>query len=561
MAISAKFYKFDKRINSTKRPTNSNTHINLTVELKDTTNLFTPALVISADVFMSGSIITNPMQYTYCYIADFNRYYFIRSWSWILGRWECSLEVDTLASFKTEIGNSTCFVLRSSAQANGDIVDTKYPTVVRDLNGVKQWSTSVHPWSTDLHTATLAKGFYRISIANYDSSAVGGVSHYAMAPSAMNNFMNKLFSAPTWMGNTDTSISQDLQKMLINPMQYITSIMWIPYGLSNYSAGLITTIPFGWWSVPITDFAFRIDTSNCVLTVPTINFPSPAHPQYDASKRRWVHLSPYTTGAVYIPPFGYIPLDMSKVYDCDAIQASMRIDVMTGRGTLYLTAVKTVGGVTTDAGVIYTDVAQVGVPMTITQMALDWSTLTGTSTWTASAGAALADGALQAVSNAGNGNGGLLSTVKNAWNNLTDWGAGKLADIGGRLGLLSSADVTRVHEATDTGAQAVTSLAGSVKSKAASIGSTALAASGTCKTSGSSGGFAALQEQFYVQYFYEMITGVDDTHNGYPLCAAVLIKNLSGFILCGNTDDFTAGCTATERQVICGLMEAGFYYE
>ena len=135
MAITAYFYQFDKKVNSTKTPsTMIPGDIGLTVELKDVTNLYTPSLVISADVFTDGQgNIKNPMKYGYCYLPDFERYYFVRSWSWIVGRWECALEVDVMASFKTEIGNTTAFVLRAASQYDADIIDTKYPTSCRIL--------------------------------------------------------------------------------------------------------------------------------------------------------------------------------------------------------------------------------------------------------------------------------------------------------------------------------------------------------------------------------------------------------------------------------------------
>jgi hypothetical protein len=63
MAITATFCKNDKKINSTRQPIASADDITLQVELKDVTNLFTPSLRISADVFTDGlGNIVNPMR-------------------------------------------------------------------------------------------------------------------------------------------------------------------------------------------------------------------------------------------------------------------------------------------------------------------------------------------------------------------------------------------------------------------------------------------------------------------------------------------------------------------
>ena len=129
MAISANFFKNNKRVNSTKLPAYGAGTFGTQIELKDYTNLFTPSLILSRDKFHdANNNPVNPMEWNYCYIPDFNRYYYVRSWSWVLGRWECDLEVDVLASFKDEIGDTTTYVLRSYSQCDNRIIDTKYAT-------------------------------------------------------------------------------------------------------------------------------------------------------------------------------------------------------------------------------------------------------------------------------------------------------------------------------------------------------------------------------------------------------------------------------------------------
>lgn len=572
MAISAVFCKNNKKINSTKLPVAAADDIALDVELKSVTNLFTPTLIISTDVFMSGGSVVNPMQYNYCHLPDFNRYYFIRSWSWVSGRWECSLEVDVLASFKTEIGETSALVLRTASNIgwNGDIIDTKYPTCIKGLNGDKRFSPHAHPWSVNIKNASMSEGFYRVSISNNDASAVGGVSHYAFSAAAMQELMNKLFSSPSWMNITDANISQDLQKMMFDPMQYIVSCIWIPYGYS-FTAG-VTSVPIGWWSITLSNTVYRIDASNSLITVPTIQFPRPNHPNYDASKRRWVHLSPYTTCALYFPPFGYIPLDMSKMYECTGVQCSVNIDVITGRGTLFVTAYNTFPDppFVVDNGVIYTDVAQVGVPISLTQMSVDWNALSSASTWAASAGISLAVGGLQEGLN--NLSSGLVNGAKTLFSKVNDLldkysptrdAKRALTRIVDRVQWTASvmADDPSLWSPPSASSGGETSLLSSIKEIAGDIGSTALAASGTCQSSGSSGGFASLVEPLFIEYFYQTLVGIDDVHNGIPCGVIVQIKRLSGFVLCGNTDEFTANCTQAERQAVRALMEAGFYYE
>ena len=574
MSIQAKFYKNNKRVNSTKIPTMSTGDFAVTVELKEVTNLFTPTLIITRDVFHdSQDNLINPMAYNYVYLADFGRYYFVRSWSWVLGRWECALEVDVMASFKTEIGNTNAFILRAASQYDADIIDTKYPTTSNEAGSLQEQSFfgNTTPWNTDIKNAAIQSGFYVISVVNDDISAIGGVSYYALSAPVMQELMNKLFAAPTWMNITDANISADLQKMLFNPMQYITSVMWIPRGLDTTGMTSTNTLPLGWWSLTLTGGFYRLNVANTAIEF-TMTCSMKYHPQYDASKRRWLQLSPYTMAALYMPPFGFIPLDTTKLYRCSDIVVRVRIDVITGRGTLFISNKYKLGGVTYDGGVIYTTVSQVGVPMSIAQMAVSWDMLSSASTWVMASGVALAAGGLQ--DSMKDLKSGLVTGVRNLLGSAgmenSEVGSAFASGISKAqmLGVMSRNVSPAMREigaglqrGLEHAADNQPSILSSLKEIAADIGSTALAAAGTCSSSGSTGGFACLQEKPFVQFYFMMIAGVDDTHNGIPLCRSTLIKNLSGFILCGNTDDFTANCTPAERQAVRGIMEAGFYYE
>lgn len=572
MAISATFYKdFIKKLNSTKIPgPGFYTEVQLDVELKDVTNLYTPALVISSDTFTLGGQIVNPMRYTYCYIPDFERYYFVRSWSWILGRWECSLEVDTLASFKTQIGNAGLYVLRSTSAYDPDIVDTKYPIKAQGADTIyqaKSYGSVYNVWNTNIYGGSVTDGFFRVSIVNNDSSAIGAVSHYAISGTVMAELMNKLYSSPTWANITDANISIDLQKMLLNPMQYITSVIWIPTGFDTAGKTPINTIPYGWWSLTLTGSVYRIGVGDMASTI-SQSIPVVHHPQYDQYKH-WLQLSPYTTAALYFTPFGFIPIDTSKIYDATHIDLEVRVDVITGKGTLIMSSHKTVGGTTTYGGVFYTTTAQVGVPMTIAQMAVDTSLLGQASTYIGAAGLSLAAGGLQdSLKDLKNG---LIAGARdlfgaNRTNDLSGAMSGALKKIQTAAGAYQQGGIAAeimagIQRAQDYASENKPSLLSTLKDIAADIGSSVMAVAGTCQSAGSSGGFAALSEMLFVQWYFQRIVNQDPTHYGYPLCRNEQIKNLSGFVLCQNGDDLGVVCTPTERQAICAFMEAGFYYE
>lgn len=71
------------------------------INLKDRTEIINPAIILNDKGTM------NFKECNYCYLADFQRYYFIRSLDNVNSHiWSLSLECDVLESFKDDILNS-----------------------------------------------------------------------------------------------------------------------------------------------------------------------------------------------------------------------------------------------------------------------------------------------------------------------------------------------------------------------------------------------------------------------------------------------------------------------
>lgn len=112
--MNVKFYTFSKRVNSTARPTGGTDY---TVILKEPSSVISPRL----DLIWTGT--GSPTAFNYAYIGDFGRYYWVTNWEYQNRKWTASLSVDVLASWKTEIGNSAKYVLRSAADSDPNIID------------------------------------------------------------------------------------------------------------------------------------------------------------------------------------------------------------------------------------------------------------------------------------------------------------------------------------------------------------------------------------------------------------------------------------------------------
>ena len=124
--MTIEFWNFSKKRNSTKQP-EAGSGIQYTgCELKEDTSILAPVIRIRVAA-MPVPTVAPVNTFTYCYIAKFNRYYFISDWVYSPGFWEGHLQLDVLASHKTEIGATSAYIERSASAYDGEIIDKLYP--------------------------------------------------------------------------------------------------------------------------------------------------------------------------------------------------------------------------------------------------------------------------------------------------------------------------------------------------------------------------------------------------------------------------------------------------
>ena len=180
MAITVKLYSFTKRENSTKRPTSAGTDYSCI--LIDDTSLMNPVFKLE--------IGSNPIGKNYCYVSDFNRYYFITDITSSQNFWYISCKCDVLASFKTEIGSQSHYVLRSASASDGLISDTIYPTTVETAAYQDYVDTG---YSDPL--AYSGGNCYVLGIVGYKDDVVsqfGALRYYVFNPLALKLFLQYL---------------------------------------------------------------------------------------------------------------------------------------------------------------------------------------------------------------------------------------------------------------------------------------------------------------------------------------------------------------------------------
>jgi len=312
MSMTAKFYTFSKRENSTKQPTGGAQY---NILLKDDCSITNPVITLSGP---------NPRQYNYAYIQDFGRYYFVNDWVCNHnGLWTAHLSVDVLATYKTEIGASTEYVLRSASQFDGDIIDSLYPT--------KPAITSTH--STPVQPFTAGTMRFIVGIINDVSTAkIGALTYYVLTSLQFGALLNFMFGNADYAAWIDPSTGQVVDdsyaKAQFNPIQYITECFAIPYVPQDAISGV--PLHFGWY-IPVvsgtTLAAPAIDPSHMIWDLASHNHTRANHPDA-ATRGNYLNGAPFTQLYLKAGPFGEIIIDSNLIQNNTGISLDIKGDFM-----------------------------------------------------------------------------------------------------------------------------------------------------------------------------------------------------------------------------------------
>lgn len=352
MSFTVYFYTFAKKANSTARP-NDATGTSYTCQLNDQSSILHPTIKLALP------LTSDPSHLNYARVPVWDRYYFVREWSFVGGLWEASLDVDPLASWKESIGNTHAFVLRSSAESDGDIVDNLYPAKMPYAFSTVSFNPT---WAFNL-----SMGSYVVGIISGTTAGTGATTYYVFSPEEFKSFCNLLFgTAPAGMTFTE-SFTEDMFKSIFNPFQYVVSCMWIPSATIPVMDTPVSEIAFGWWSVPL---SASVLSGNSVEDFTPITITLPKHPQA-ATRGRFLNMEPYSRYCLFCPPFGSVPLDSTMLSTMDTIKLIIKIDCITGMGNLYVEGA-TGSSVGIPSRVITAAQTQIGVPIQLAQISIDY---------------------------------------------------------------------------------------------------------------------------------------------------------------------------------------------
>jgi hypothetical protein len=493
MSFYVNLYTFTKEPNSTAQPTGAGTQYQCISNQ--------PFDVLHPSIPLNLGNAANPTAYNYCKIPDFqNRYYWIRTWTWEDGLWVAHCDVDPLASWKTSIGSTNAYVLRAAAEWDGTIIDNMWPqkTVVKAYEkdqGAAQWSELPRG------------GSYVVGIAGS-----GATTYYWFTFLMLDVFLKYLYSndyANNALSELALTVNPELKAQL-NPLQYITSIVWLPYDIATAN-NIVPTAASELWVGYVNVIGKTYQTATVSAyelggligsTFFSETWTLKRHPDA-ATLGIWVNSS-LAEISVNIPPFGNIHLDPMQIANNDVLTAGIMVDARTGYAILNIWVGPAAAPLT---NLISRVTGQVGMPFQIGQ-----------------------------VMAPGTGMASLLPSI------------------------VSGASAVAAGIATGGAAGVAIGAAGVASAGVSAIGTIAQNKIPHPNTVGGTPSVAANSGPRYMFYTWYTLGDMDVTHRGRPLCQIKRLDTLPGYQLCANTD-VQAAATREELDAIRGFLESGYYYE
>lgn len=560
--MNIKFYSyFYKKSNSTLLPDNNIISFTFDCKLLEGTSIINPVVVLESTSAIRPDIYT----FTYAYIEQFNRYYFVNNIISNNNLWTITMSVDVLATYRADIRGSRQYVLRSASTSDDDIVDKFYIT--------KPYTTSSRTAISTYSYGNVSRyvGTYseqvegQVFYFNYDGRVASyavcfgvigsngvGANYYVATEDNFIAFMTNVFAlVPSDMGN----LADGLKKTLLDLNQYIISVVRIPVMPHTNNLGVHkTSIKLGSYSV----------ACDCYSIIPGLHYeeywllndlPLPQHPKI--STHAYYGMPPFTTYVLDFLPVGSIPLDAAKLYGKTSINVKWRIDYISGLAWFKVGYFEGINFIT-----LTTDIAQVGIPIPLSQLKVDTATGIGLSI------ANVLSDAFKSFGSNNSSSGTLNNIASNIGRNVGQ----SARDLISGIGRILKGDTRKMIPASESG----TGLIGqgdSIIGNFVDMNSNVLdqiidyagSILGDVYTKGSTGSYLNIIAGVpQVRAFFIDQAEEDNTRNGRPLHQIKLLSTLSGFCICQNASlDFTHSIAPlpVESSGVISLLNRGIYLE
>lgn len=298
--MNAKIWNFPKRENSTAIPP-GNAPWEPDVYFKRAVSMENPTLTLGSE--RSWEEISN-----YNYLALGNEYYFINEWRSLLNdMWECDCELDVLATYRTQILETSAFV-EYDTSTNPGIPDHRLSQVERAtyLGRASAFSPAVRN-----------AGSYIITVTGIN----GSVGIYALSQTALGFLMESVVNWATTEidGEEPVDVLKKWGQRAIsggNAAENIRSCIWVPW----LAEGTIEEIYLG--RFPTGQSGRKLDSSSIIFNSYTIPIP------WQASD--WRACALCHTFTLYLPFVGNVGISAEQLLSQTSIEVYSNVDVRTG---------------------------------------------------------------------------------------------------------------------------------------------------------------------------------------------------------------------------------------
>lgn len=497
---------FSKRENSSKQPS-MQLAVKYECVLKEACSVVTPVLLVEHSPLISFK------NFTYAYIPDFTRNYFVDDIVADGKLWVISMHVDVLATYRDAIASASLYIVRSSVRYNGLIADNHYPVTFDRRSMITESDTL---WTTlsgsNSPNTNITYGVFVLGIISKPDTgdtgpgSYGSIKYFALTQAALIRLVTRLLenSMLTDDGFSATDATINLQKSLINPLGYIKSCMWLPINISVIVGTAATRLNV--WDWNITGFASghvkMLTGSTPYRSSGQVGITPHAHPQA-ATRGAYLNAAPYHRVSLLYPPFGLFEIDTTELVDNSTLAVMCTVDYITGLGQLDIMSVVPAGSQMTGSASAYNVLqrvkGQVGVSIQLSEVSYDYSNM------------------------------GL---------NLIGFGAEAINKAFGEY------------------------LDSSISNALTQIGTAVNAMRTKQSTIGSAGGFAELAGKATLYEEFYMIADEDLDHIGRPLCEVRTLQGTgSGYYMVRDGEIEIPRATFGELTQVKSYLESGFFYE
>lgn len=316
------YNNFSKRNNSTKKPTGDYTTFQ--------GDLKSPCDVTMPRISIRGSNNTvNLTGYSYAYITEFSRYYHVTEWTWENGFWICSMTVDVLATYKSEILSRSSFVIYSTSNFNDQIADIR----LSQESEIKIATAVELLWNVSL------TGVYSVGVISSDSGS--GVNYYIMSPDDLGTLIERLSI------EDGTEFKDQMEQLFAGAsINGILNCTWLPFDISTQGVFVkIGNYRTGVYAGGIAS----AESYSCNIKIPW--------PYND-----WRRSDKFMKMEIVLPFLGTINLNIADFKRSASLNIRCTVDFKTGTGTYIITG--------DQGGYYFTDVS-VGANIPISGMSVD----------------------------------------------------------------------------------------------------------------------------------------------------------------------------------------------